>query len=196
MKGTLVAMVLVLAAAAPAVAQPATWQIDPAHTSAQFAVKHLGISTVRGVFGQISGTVRHDPATPANDAVEVTIQAASVDSRVEMRDNDLRSGNFLDVQKFPVITFKSTRVEASGPANLRVTGDLTIRGVTKQVTLDVEGPSKPVTDSNGRLRMGASASAVIDRTDFGITSYPGVVGNTLTLTIDAELVQPTAADSK
>ena len=90
---------------------------------------------MRGTFTKVSGTVTYDPASPATAAVDVTIDAASVDTRVSMRDNDLRSDHFFDVQKFPTITFKSTRVESSGPERLRVTGDLTIRGVTKQVTL-------------------------------------------------------------
>ena len=187
---TVVMTALALTISLPAAAQNAQWQIDPAHSSAQFAVRHLGISTVRGTFTKVSGYVTYDPASPATAAVDVTIDAASVDTRVSMRDNDLRSDHFFDVQKFPTITFKSTRVESSGPERLRVTGDLTIRGVTKQVTLDVEGPSKAINDGMGHMRMGASGNATIDRTDFGVSGAPGTVGNTVTLTIDAELIQP------
>jgi polyisoprenoid-binding protein YceI len=126
---------------APAAAQSTQWQLDPAHSSAQFAVRHIGISTVRGTFTKLSGTVRYDPADTKNNSVEVTIEAASVDSRVEMRDNDLRSDHFFDVQKYPTIAFRSTKVESAGTDKLKITGDLTIRGITKPVTLDVDGPS-------------------------------------------------------
>src|SRR3954454_8216870 len=122
-----------------------------AHSSAQFAVRHMGISTVRGSFTKLSGTTHYDPADDKNDSVEVTIETASLDTRVEMRDNDLRSDHFFDVQKYPAITFKSTKVESAGTGKLKVTGDLTMRGTTKQVVLDVDGPSKPVNDGNGRL---------------------------------------------
>ena len=108
--------------------------------------------------------------------MDVTIEPASVDTRVEMRDNDLRSDHFFDVQKYPTMTFRSTKVEAVGPDKLRITGDLTIRGVTKPVTLAVEGPSKPIDDGHGHLHMGVSASGTLNRTDFGMTGYQGVVG--------------------
>jgi len=177
-------------------AQSPVWQLDPAHSTAQFAVRHLGISTVRGNFTKVSGTVRYDPADLKNASVDVSIDAASVDTRVEMRDNDLRSDHFFDVQKYPTITFKSTKVESAGTGKLKVTGDLTMRGTTRQVVLDVEGPSQPVNDGNGRLHMGASATTTIERTDFGITGAPGVVGSTVTLTMDVELVQPAGPTSK
>src|SRR5689334_5137665 len=164
-----------LIAASPLAAQGTQWQIDPAHSSAQFAVKHLGISTVRGTFTKVSGNVTYDPASPTTAVVDVTIDPASVDSRVEMRDNDLRSPHFFDVQKYPAMTFKSTRVESAGPNQLRVTGDLTMHGVTKPVVLTVDGPSKPMNDGNGRVRMGASATATLNRTDFGVSGAPGVV---------------------
>ena len=180
---------------APAAAQSSQWQLDPAHSSAQFAVRHMGISNVRGTFTKLSGSARYDPADSKNDSVEVTIEAASVDSRVEMRDNDLRSDHFFDVQKYPTITFRSTKVESAGADKLKITGDLTIRGITKPVTLDVDGPSKPVKDGQGRLHMGVSAMATVNRTDFGMTGYQGIAGNEVTLTIDAELVQ-TPTNSK
>lgn len=174
-----------------AAAQTTTWQLDPAHSAAAFAVKHMGISTVRGDFTKVSGTVQYDPASASNDAVNVTIDAASVDTRVEMRDNDLRSDHFFDVQKHPNITFKSTKIESAGADKLKVTGDLTIHGVTKSVTLDVDGPTKPIDDGKGHLHMGISATATVDRRDFGITGYQGPVGNEINLTIDAELVRAT-----
>lgn len=195
MKPIFLLAAIVLMVAAPAAAQSTQWQLDPPHSSAQFAVRHMGISTVRGTFTKLSGTVRYDTADTKNNSVEVTIEAASVDSRVEMRDNDLRSDHFFDVQKYPTITFRSTKVESGGTDKLKITGDLTIRGITKPVTLDVDGPSKPVKDGQGRFHMGVSATATVNRTDFGMTGYQGVVGNEVTLTIDAELVQ-TPTNSK
>ena len=177
----------------PTVAQSNAWQLDPAHSSAQFAVRHLGISTVRGTFTKLSGSAHYDAADAKNNSVEVTIEAASVDTRMEMRDNDLRSDHFFDVPKYPTMTFRSTKVESAGADKLRITGDLTIRGVTKPVTLDGEGPSKPINDGQGHLHMGVSATGTLDRTDFGMTGYQVVVGNEIKLTIDAELVQATAA---
>lgn len=166
------------------------------HSSAQFAVKHMGISTVRGTFTKLTGTMQYDPSDPKADAVDVKIDAASVDTRVDMRDNDLRGEHFFDVQKYPNITFKSTGVQQAGPDKLKVTGELTIHGVTKPVTLDVDGPSKPVNDGRGNLHMGASASTAINRTDFGMINAQGMVGNDITLTIDAEFVRPSSGAGK
>ena len=176
-----------------ALAQSNVWQLDPAHSSAQFAVRHMGISTVRGTFTKLSGSARYDPADAKNDSVEVIIEPASVDTRVEMRDNDLRSDHFFDVQKYSTMTFRSTKIESPGANRLKIAGDLTIRGVTKPVSLDVEGPTKPIDDGHGHLHMGVSASGTLNRTDFGMTGYQGVVGNEISLTIDAELVQATTA---
>ena len=180
----------------PAMAQSTPWQLDPAHSSAQFAVKHMGISTVRGTFTKLGGSAQYDPANAKNDSVEVTIDTASVDTRVEMRDNDLRSDHFFDVQKYPTMTFRSTKVESAGTDKLKITGDLTIRGITKPVILAVDGPSKPVDDGRGHLHMGVSATGSVNRTDFGMTGYQGMVGNDVQLTIDAELVQATKNPAK
>jgi polyisoprenoid-binding protein YceI len=180
----------------PLAAQSDTWQLDPAHSSAQFSVRHLGISTVRGAFTKLKGTLQYSPADPSKASVDVTIDAASIDTRVEKRDDDLRSDHFFDVQKFPTITFKSKRVESAGTDKLKVTGDLTMHGVTKEVTLDVEGPSKPFNDGRGHLHLGISATTTLNRTDFGVSGSPAVVGNEISVTIDAELVQPAPAPSK
>ncbi len=177
-----------LALAVFASAQVATWQIDPAHSAAQFSVRHLGVSTVRGAFTKVSGSATYDPANPAKTAINATIDAASVDTRVEMRDNDLRSPNFLDVQKYPTITFQSKRTNAAGPGKLQVIGDLTIHGVTKEVTLDVDGPTAPMKDPWGNQRIGASASTKISRKDFGVNGAAGLVGDEITITIDVELI--------
>lgn len=175
-----------------AAAQSETWQLDPPHSAAQFSVRHMGISTVRGTFTKLSGNVQYDPADLAKTSIDVTIDAASVDSRVDMRDNDLRSEHFLDVQKYPAITFKSKRAEAVGAGKLKITGDLSIHGVTKEVVLDVDGPSTPIKDPRGRLHMGASATTTINRTDFGMNGYTGMVGKDVSITIDVELVKPSA----
>jgi len=174
-------------------AQVQSWKIDPNHTAAQFSVRHMGISTVRGAFTKVSGSAEYDPSNPAKTSLEATIEAASIDTRVEMRDNDLRSANYFDVAKFPTITFKSKSVQAAGEGKLKITGDLTIHGVTKEVTLDVDGPSKPMNDPRGNTHIGASASTTIKRTDFGVGSDNPMVGDEITITIDTELVRPAAA---
>jgi polyisoprenoid-binding protein YceI len=183
-----------MALAISAAGQTETWQLDPPHSAAQFAVRHMGISTVRGTFTKLSGTVQYDPSDPTKSSIDATIDATSVDSRVEMRDNDLRSPKFLDVQKFPAITFKSKRVEPAGTGKLKVTGDLTIHGVTKEVVLDVDGPSEPIKDPRGNLHMGASATTTINRRDFGVGNIPAaMVAEDLAIAIDLELVKPGAA---
>src|ERR1039458_7326671 len=143
------ALITAVAMAATAAAQAGTWQIDPKHSAAQFSVKHLGVSTVRGAFSKVSGTVTHDPADPSKDSLEATIDASSIDTRVEMRDNDLKSPHFFDVQKYPTITFKAKSVKSAASLKLSITGDLTMHGVTKEVVLDVEGPSAPIKDPMG-----------------------------------------------
>jgi polyisoprenoid-binding protein YceI len=185
-------LVVALGLAAAAAAQAGTWQIDPNHSAAQFSVRHLGVSTVRGAFTKVSGSAQYDPANPANDSLEATIEAASVDTRVEMRDNDLRSPNFLEVQKYPTITFRSKQTKAAGSGKLQITGDLTIHGVTKEVVLDVDGPSAPIKDPWGNQRIGASASTTINRKDFGVNGAPGVVGDEIAIMIDVELFQAPA----
>lgn len=176
-----------------AAAQLQPWQVDPAHSAAQFAVRHFGISTVRGVFNKTTGTVQYDPADPAKTVIDVTIDAASVDTRVQARDNDLRSAHFLDVEKYPTLTFKSKRVEAESKGKLKVTGDLTIHGVTKEVALQVDGPNGPIKDPRGNEHMGASASTQINRKDFGVSGSPGVVGDDVVITIDVEMVRQAAS---
>jgi polyisoprenoid-binding protein YceI len=169
-----------------------TWQLDPPHSSAQFSVRHLGVSTVRGAFTKVSGSVVYDPANLGKSSIQATIDAASVDTRVEMRDNDLRSARFLDTQKYPTITFQSKKLEAAGAGKLKAIGDLTIHGVTKEVVLDVDGPTPAIKDPMGkdRLRMGASATTKINRNDFGVSALPGAVGDDITITLDIEMLKP------
>jgi polyisoprenoid-binding protein YceI len=182
-----VALLLTLSASAQD-----TWQLDPPHSSAQFSVRHLGVSTVRGAFTKVSGSVQYDPANLGKSSIQVTIEAASVDTRVEMRDNDLRSPNFFDVQKYPTITFQSKKVESAGPGKLKVTGDLTIHGVTKEVVLDVDGPTPAIKDPMGkdRLRLGASATTKINRNDFGVSADAGMIGDEVAITLDLEMTKP------
>jgi polyisoprenoid-binding protein YceI len=167
-----------------------TWHLDGPHSAAQFSVRHLGISTVRGTFTKVSGDVAYFPSDLGKSSIDVTIDASSVDTRVTMRDNDIRSDHFLDVAKYPTITFKSKRVAAAGTGKLAVTGDLTIHGVTKEVTLDVTGPSAPIKNPMGPgQRMGASATAKINRGDFAMTYLSGVVGDEVEIQIDVELLK-------
>ena len=185
----------------PAGAATSTWQIDPNHSAAQFAVRHLAISTVRGAFTKVSGTVQFDDKDISKSSVEVTIDAASVDTRVPDRDKDLRSDRFFEVEKYPTLTFKSTKVEQVEAGKLKVTGDLTIHGVTKQVVLDVEGPTAPVKDPWGNQRAAANATTKINRQDFGVKwnakmdNGGWVVGDDVAITVDVELVQKGAPKS-
>ncbi len=181
--------VAVLAFAASAAAQLETWKIDPNHSTAQFSVRHMGISTVRGNFTKVSGSAQYDAKDVTKSSLEATIDANSIDTRVEMRDNDLRSPNYFDVQKYPTITFKSKKVEAAGEGKLKITGDLTIRGTTKEVVLDVDGPSAPITDPRGNQHIGASATTKVSRKDFGVSGAPTMVGDEVTITLDVELVK-------
>lgn len=179
--------------------KPTEWQIDPAHSAAHFSVRHMMISNVRGEFTKLSGKAVRDPADPTKSTVEVIIEAASVNTREPQRDDHLRSADFLDVAKFPQITFRSRRVEALGPEHYKVTGELTIHGVTKEVALDVEGPTPAIKDPYGNVRIGISGSAKINRKDFGLVwnalvEGGGVmVGDEVKMSIEAELIQKTPA---
>ena len=179
-----------------AAAQVETYQVDPAHSAAQFAVRHMGISTVRGAFSKLSGTVQYDPVDPSKTTIDVTIDATSIDTRVEARDKDLRSPNFFDVEKYPTITFKSKHVEPQGKGKLKVTGDLTIHGVTKEAVLQVDGPNGPIKDPRGNTHMGASATTQISRKDFGVNGSPGGVADDVLITIDVEMVKPGSTVAK
>ncbi len=170
-----------------AVAQTQTWYLDPPHSAAQFSVRHMGISTVRGTFTKVEGVVVDSPDL-SKASVNVTIDASSVDSRVQRRDDDLRSDHFFDVAKYPTITFKSKRVEAAGPGKLKVTGDLTIHGVTKEAVLDVDGPTPPMKDPRGNSHRGASATTTVSRADYGMNTMPGMIGDQVAIQLDVEMV--------
>lgn len=144
--------------ALPLLAAPAAYEIDSAHSNATFAVKHLMVSTVRGEFGKVEGKVELDPANLAKSHVEATIDATTISTRDEKRDGHLKSADFFDVANHPKITFKSTKVEKAKKGHYKVTGDLTIRGNTKPVVLDVAGPTAEVKDPYGNTKTGASAT--------------------------------------
>jgi len=181
--------------ASSAHAQTTTWQLDPAHSNAQFSVRHLGISNVQGEFTKVSGTVQLDDQDISKSTVNATIDVASLDTRVQQRDNDLKSDHFFDAAKYPTITFQSTKISKAGDDTAKMTGNLTIHGVTKEVTFDVTGPTKAIEIMHG-TRRGASATTRINRQDFGIVfmsnTLPGgdeMIGDTVTITLDIEMVK-------
>jgi len=179
--------------ATPALA--ATWTLDPPHSNVQFSVRHMMLSNVRGEFTKVSGTVEGDPGAPAAATISATIDAASINTREPKRDEHLKSADFLDVAQFPTITFKSKRIEPAASGKFKVTGDLTLHGVTKEVVLDVSDLTPPVKDPMGKTRAGATATTKIDRKDFGIDWSKAmdngglVVGNDIAITIDVEATQ-------
>ena len=172
-----------------------SWRIDPAHSHVEFGVRHLMISSVKGAFGDVRGTVWVDESDPRTVLVDVAIQVASIDTRQEQRDAHLRSPDFFDAAKFPTITFRSRRVQGNPlDGDFRLTGDLTVRGITREVTLNVS-PEGRLTDPWGEERAGFSAGAKIDRRDFGLTwnqalEAGGVlVGNEINISIEVELIR-------
>src|SRR5215470_5348102 len=177
-------------------AASSNWQIDPQHSSAQFAVRHLGLSTVRGAFSKLSGTMVLDDQDITKSSVDVTIDVNTVDTREPDRDKDLRSERFFDVARFPTMTFKSKKVEQIAPGKLRVTGELTIHGTTKEVVLDVDGLTAPAKDPWGNQRIAASATTKINRQDYGVKwnakldNGGVVVGDDVNITIDVEWILP------
>jgi len=203
MKGHLLRVVVGAGLAAilswPALAGTTTYKIDPRHSAAQFGVTHLMISTVRGEFKSLNGIVVVDDADITKSSVEVIIDATTIDTREPDRDKDLKSPNFFDVAKYPTITFKSTKVENGAPGRLKITGDLTIHGVTKSVVLDVSAPKPPIKDPWGLQRTAASGTTKINRQDFGLTYSKTldngglVVGNDVDITLDVEMIVPLPA---
>jgi polyisoprenoid-binding protein YceI len=193
MKTRLLAAALALAPAL-ALAETASFKIDGSHTQTTFAVKHLVISTVRGEFSKVEGSAAIDDADLTKSSVQASIDVASVNTREPKRDAHLKSADFFDAEKFPKITFKSTKVEKAGEGALKVTGDLTIKGVTRSVVLDLTGPTKEIKDPWGLTRRGLSATTKINRKDFGVSWGPmieagPVVGDEVTIMIEAELIK-------
>lgn len=172
-----------------------TWNIDPVHTVAEFKVKHLMISNVKGQFTGVSGALTLNDADLTLSRVEATIDAASINTREPQRDTHLKSPDFFDVEKYPTLSFKSTHVSRNADGELQVAGDLTIHGVTRNVTFEVEGPTPQQKDPWGNTRVGLSATTKINRKDFGLTWSPVLetgglmVGEEVTLTLEVEFVK-------
>ena len=185
---------IALLASLSALAQTSTWNIDPAHSTAQFTVRHLGISNVTGNFTKVTGSVVLNEKDTTQSQVSASIDVSSVDTRVEPRNKDLKSPNFFDVEKYPTIEFKSKRIVNDG-GKLQVIGDLTIHGTTREVTLDVDGPTPELTDPWGNSRRGISATTTINRKDFNLIynnvlkTGEAVVGDNVKIQIDAEMVK-------
>jgi polyisoprenoid-binding protein YceI len=180
---------------AAASAATASYDIDPAHSGAQFAVKHMMVSTVRGEFGKLAGSVAIDDKDLKGSSVEATIDASSITTHQEQRDAHLRSPDFFDVAKYPIITFKSTEVKKAGNGKYKVLGNLTMHGVTKPVILDVESPGLEVKDPYGKMKRGAVATTKLNRKDFGLNwnkalEAGGVlVGDAVNITLDLSLAR-------
>ena len=174
-------------------AQGSEWQIDPAHTTVGFSVRHLGISNVHGRFGKVSGSAMIDDTDITKSSVNTTIDVNSIDTGNQNRDSDLKSPNYFDAAQFPTITFKSKSVNKNGEGKLKVVGDLMIHGVTKEVTLDVEGPSAPAKMGPNQHR-GLAASTSINRKDFGVGAKApaAMVGEEIKISLDVELTQKVA----
>jgi len=175
-------------------AQGSEWQIDTAHTTAAFTVRHMGISNVHGRFVKTKGSAIIDDNDITKSSVTATMDVTTIDTGNENRDGDLKSPNYFDAAQFSTITFKSKSVSKNGEGKLKIVGDLTIHGVTKEVTLDVDGPSAPL-EQRGNKRRGLSATTSINRKDFGVgAKAPAVmVGEDIKIDIDAELTQKGAA---
>lgn len=184
-----------LAVPAAASAQSATWTIDPGHSAATFQVRHMVVANVKGEFTGPVGAATFDPKDLSTLRIDATIDARTINTRNPDRDKDLRSDLFFDVAKYPRITFKSRSVTVEAPGKLKVLGDLTIKGVTKQVTLDVEGPTQEIKDIWGSRRIGATATTTINRRDFNIVynrmleAGGAVVGDQVSITLDIELTK-------
>jgi polyisoprenoid-binding protein YceI len=177
----------------PPLSHGSEWTIDSSHSSAQFAVRHFMVSTVRGTFGAMSGSVSLDEQDVTKSSVRAEIDVASVDTREAKRDEHLRGTDFFDVETYPTMRFVSKKVERIDATRYTVTGDMTMKGVTKQVVFAVEGSTTPITDPWGNQRLGGVATTTINRTDFGL-SYNAVleaggvtIGEEVTITIDFEL---------
>jgi polyisoprenoid-binding protein YceI len=172
-----------------------TWNLDPVHSAAEFKVKHMMISNVKGQFVNLTGVLILDEANHSNSRVEASIESASINTRDAQRDTHLKSPDFFDVEKFPTLSFKSTRISRASSGELAVVGALTIRGVARNVVFTVEGPTAPAKDPWGNTRLGLSATTKINRKDFGLTwnatleTGSILVGDEVTITLDVQFVK-------
>ncbi len=185
----------IFALALPLLASASTWNIDPEHSNVGFKIKHLMVSNVKGNFDKHSGTVELNEKDITKSKVDVSIETASINTNVQKRDDHLKSADFFDVAKYPTMTFVSKKVAKAGKDKLKVTGDLTLHGVTKEVVLNVEGPSKESKDPWGNIRKGASATATINRKDFGLNWNKAIetggvlVGEEVNILLEIEMVK-------
>ncbi len=176
-------------------AAPTMWNVDPVHSVAEFKVKHMMISNVKGQFTAVKGSLILDETDLTNSRVEASVEAASINTRDPQRDAHLKSADFFDVEKFPMLSFKSTRITRIGDGELAVAGDLAIHGITRNVVFTVEGPTPPARDPWGNTRVGLSATAKINRKDFGLNWNTALetggilVGDEVTLTLDVQFVK-------
>ncbi|HXO34734.1 MAG TPA: YceI family protein [Candidatus Acidoferrales bacterium] len=181
--------------ATPQAATTTTWNIDPAHSVAEFKVKHMMISNVKGQFPKVTGTLTLDESDLTKSRVEAVIEAGSIETRDAQRDTHLKSADFFDVEKFPTLTLKSTRISLVRDGELAVEGDLTIHGVTRKVVFSVEGPTPPAKDPWGNTRVAVSATTKISRKDFGLTWNAALetggilVGDEVTITLDVQFIK-------
>ncbi len=172
-----------------------TWNIDPAHAVAEFKVKHMMISNVKGQFGKVTGTLTLDESDLTRSKATASIEASSIETRDTQRDAHLKSADFLHVEKFPSLYFSSTRISLVRDGELAVEGDLTIRGVTRKVVFNVEGPTPPTKDPWGNTRVGISATTKINRKDYGLTWNAALetggilVGDEVTITLEVEFIK-------
>ena len=195
MRRFVAAMIMLLPIAFPLLAHGATWQVDPNHSSFEFKIRHLTVSNVKGSFTKPKAAITIDDQDVTKLKVEVTIDASSVNTGNNMRDDHLRSVDFFDVANYPEITFVSKKVTRVDADRLKVTGDLTIHGVMREITMDVEGPTPVVKDPSGTFRRGATATGKIYRKDFGLTwnrvldTGGVVVGDEVTIYVEVELIR-------
>jgi len=195
MKRSIVVLLICLAMGTPLIAAAAAYQLDADHSSIQFKIRHLTVSNVTGTFNRVKGSASIEGEDPSTLKAEVTIEAASIDTGHEKRDEHLRTPDFLDVAKYPVITFVSKRIVKGEPGKLKLIGDLTLHGVTREITVDLEGPTAEIKDPWGTFRRGATGTVKIDRRDFGITWNKAldtgglVVGNDVGIYVEVEWVR-------
>lgn len=198
MKRIIATISAVVLLALPVFASASTWKIDPEHSNIGFKVRHLMVSYVKGSFDKHSGVIEIDDRDLTKSKVDVSIDTRSINTNVQKRDEHLRSPDFFDVAKYPVMTFVSKKVVKAGKERLKVTGNLTLHGVTREVVLDVEGPSKESKDPWGSIRSGATASTKINRKDFGLTWNAAletggvVVGDEVIINLEVEMVKDKA----
>ncbi|MBF0330034.1 MAG: YceI family protein [Nitrospirae bacterium] len=195
MKKLVLFALLLFVFALPSLGLASTWQIDGDHSTVGFSVKHMMITNVKGVFERFSGKIVIDETNIAKSSVKAVIETGSINTRIQKRDDHLRSSDFLDTAVFPTMTFVSKKITASGKERLKITGDLTLHGITREVVLDVENLTEPVKDPWGKIRRGASATTKINRRDYGLTWNKAIetggvlVGDEVAITIEIEMIK-------